>query len=119
MHRTLADFALYKDVDGLNEVFDLLKSRILKVVDEVLAVDILHLHHHLCVGLGDVENLWHAYELQLRGLGFLLFEGLLIEPFYIFGVAGGFLYDERIALAHDFNTAAGMTFYFDLHGGEM
>ena len=115
LHGASLDFALDEDVDGFDKVVDLLESCILEIINKVFAIDILHLHDHLCVGFGDVENLRYSDELELGALSFLLFKCLLVEAFYILRVASTLGNEQLLALAYDVYAAAGMAFNFYFH----
>ncbi|EJW89530.1 hypothetical protein EVA_22366 [gut metagenome] len=84
----LANFIFNKVFQRTDQVIHLFKTRLLKELDEVLAIDVLHLHHAGVRRLLDIKNLRHTDVRILHFGSRPLLGGLLGQTAQILGISG-------------------------------
>lgn len=110
---------LYKVFQGSNKVINLLKSCLLKELNEVLRIDVLHLDDSGIRILLEFINLRHADMLILIFGRSLLLLGLESKTFEVLGVGCGFIYIDSAILADHVYLTARMAFYFYFHNNSL
>ena len=101
MEFALGDFMFYEVFQGANEIVNLLKPSLLKELNEVLRIDILHLDDSGVCILLEFKNLRNSDMLILLFCRGTLFLGLESKASEVLGVGCGFVNINPAVLIHD------------------
>ena len=113
--RRIFYLGIHEDFQGLDKITDIVEPCILKIIDIVLAIHILHLDDEMFIRFVYLKDFRNTYMLISSSTCLLLFFSLQVEAIDVFRVMCTLIDIQIIAVIDNIYLAATMTFYLYFH----